>query len=529
MKSLFTIITLISFLSVNLYAQNIAPINNHNKTTLEKIKSIEKYNAQARSLNIEQVLDSNFTVSINSPVFNTGKGAYYYDLYGRDTLDVYYSKSYPQTTWQTTGRYQNKFNTNDQIIETISSDYKTSTNSWALRYKSDYSYNGNGNLILINTFDWDTTSNLWTPKGNSHITYNNNGDIIEVRDSAWSASTSSFILTATYVYTYYPSGNMKSVVYSGIDYNSTVFQLQTKTEYTYNAQNIETSYIIFNWNTTTNMWLKHYKREMNYYTNMDLKQLINFTGNNSNNNNTWDTTYYSNFTYNSAGKLDTRTTIIATPNSPFPNNRTYFTYDANHYLIYELQLNYNSTSQQYSDSTYYSNYTIDSYGNTTQKNTFAFDANTNTWVASRNSYYSFNTNYLNNDLIYPFNMDIDTNYKYMPLSEKNMAYDTTNTTWYVVDSTNYFFSAKNIDFVNAQKQTSVNAFPNPAKDKVYFNLPTSSVKYHINLYDITGKLIRHEQMGSNQQLSVGDLKAGIYLFKIIDGNHIYSGKFIVVE
>jgi hypothetical protein len=523
MKTLFTIIILFTFLSINLYAQNAKPINNNNKISLEKIKSIESYNAQARALNIEQVLDSNFTVSITTPAFYTSKGSYFYDLYGRDTLDVYYTKNHPQTTWLVTGKHQNKFNTNDQIIETIHSIYKPTSSSWNLIHKSEYSYNNNGNLILVNNFEWDTISSTWVPKVNSYISYNSSGNISETRDSSWNSSSNSFILRNTAVYTYYANGNIKTVIYSGIDYNSTVFKLQTKAEYTYNAQNKETSFKTYRWNTAANMWLKHYKREMNYYANQDLKQLINFTGNNNN----WDTTLYYNYTFNSSGKLASRTEIIATPNPTIPNNRTLFSYDANLHLIYELHLNYNTSTQQYSDSVYYTNYTIDSYGNATQKNLFAYNSNNNTWIASRNAYYSFNTNYLNSNLIYPFDTNIDTNYKYMPLSEKNTIYDTISSTWYIVDSTNYFFSAKNIDFVEALKQTSVRAFPNPAKDIVYFKLPVSNVKYLIDLYDITGKLIRHEQMESNQQLSVGDLKAGVYLFKITGESQIYSGKFIV--
>ena len=329
MKTLFSLVILLNLISVNLFAQESNPFTSNKMSAIERIKTIETYNAQKRTVNIQQVLDSNFSESVNTTYSNTYKGAFYYDIYGRDTLDIYYTKIYSQTNWLKLDKYINTFNTKDQITKRIWYRYNHTINNWNIGHKVEFLYNSSGKLMLINYSNWDTISNAWAVYLNSYSFYNSNGDINEIRDSSWNNSTNSFMLNSTNVFTYFSNGNLKSVVSSGIDNFTLVFGPQSMTDYLYNAQNKEINQSILVWDANTTSWEKYIKIERTFYANQDLKQLINFVGKNNN----WDTTYYFNFTYNSNANLATRTTITVSPNQPYPDFKTYFTYDANNYLI----------------------------------------------------------------------------------------------------------------------------------------------------------------------------------------------------
>ena len=66
-------------------------------------------------------------------------------------------------------------------------------------------------------------------------------------------------------------------------------------------------------------------------------------------------------------------------------------------------------------------------------------------------------------------------------------------------------------------------YPNPVKSNLFFsNLHQNAT---ISIYDYQGKLLIHKPISENQ-MYVGDLKEGIYIYKVIGKNIVTSGKFI---
>ena len=522
MKQLFTSILIICFFTFNISAQKSHPFDFNRLSSFEKSKYIKAYNAQKRTLNIQQVLDSNFTVSVETPVTYTQKGNYYYDLFGRDTLDIYYVKQQQQLLWYKSGKHNNTFNTKDQLTKQLFSTFNSTKGIWQLMYKSDYTYNSVGSLTNTQGSIWDTISNVWIVTQSSLYTYNGNGKVTEIRDSAWITTLNSFSLYRTEVYSYNLNGNIISITTSEFDNSTANFRLQIKDEYQYDTQNREVKFSSYRWSINTSTWKKHSKIEHTYYANSKHKQLTNFIGLNNN----WDTTFYINYNYNIDGEIAIRKVTQVYGYTVPLLIKTHLAYDSNHNLISETQMNFNYNTQQY-DSAFVTNYTIDNYNNTTEMMLYEYISNNNTWVDARHYSFTFNTNYLNNDAIYPYGFDINLENKYIPLSELRTFYDTTLSNWHIIDSVNYYFSTKYIDFIPMKSNNRISIYPNPAKDIVYFQLPTDIDNAQIKVYDITGKLILNQPLNNDKSLSVESFARGIYIIYISNKKMKYHTKIVL--
>ncbi|MEA3495510.1 MAG: T9SS type A sorting domain-containing protein [Bacteroidota bacterium] len=79
------------------------------------------------------------------------------------------------------------------------------------------------------------------------------------------------------------------------------------------------------------------------------------------------------------------------------------------------------------------------------------------------------------------------------------------------------------------KNRNAKIYPNPCTTNCTFKLPINTKqKATLNLYSITGKLIRQEQFtGNSYEFFRGDLSSGLYLYKIISGKNVFTGKLIV--
>jgi hypothetical protein len=76
----------------------------------------------------------------------------------------------------------------------------------------------------------------------------------------------------------------------------------------------------------------------------------------------------------------------------------------------------------------------------------------------------------------------------------------------------------------------ITLFPNPAKDKVALQLPADKVGSAgtINLYNMNGALMQSNTFNATEsEISLADLKSGLYLYKLIlDNGTQYSGKVV---
>jgi hypothetical protein len=71
----------------------------------------------------------------------------------------------------------------------------------------------------------------------------------------------------------------------------------------------------------------------------------------------------------------------------------------------------------------------------------------------------------------------------------------------------------------------VKLYPNPASSNVYFSGLTGA--FHVQVYDVQGKIIKSESLYSNQPLDISNIEAGIYFVKVSADGKVVTRKLIV--
>jgi hypothetical protein len=86
-----------------------------------------------------------------------------------------------------------------------------------------------------------------------------------------------------------------------------------------------------------------------------------------------------------------------------------------------------------------------------------------------------------------------------------------------------------ISVLEINQMTDQSLYPNPASYVIYLNLIYSSnEKLTLNIYNITGKLVRTEILQQNQQqINVEELKNGVYMVEIKSNSVTKNQKLII--
>lgn len=77
-----------------------------------------------------------------------------------------------------------------------------------------------------------------------------------------------------------------------------------------------------------------------------------------------------------------------------------------------------------------------------------------------------------------------------------------------------------------EKDNSIKLYPNPVQENLFFDLPESFSPSDVEIYDITGKLIRIFKYEEKNSVKVGDLNSGVYIVKFISQDKRLSVKFL---
>ncbi len=70
-------------------------------------------------------------------------------------------------------------------------------------------------------------------------------------------------------------------------------------------------------------------------------------------------------------------------------------------------------------------------------------------------------------------------------------------------------------------------YPNPVTNKQIFVTSASGNAKQIIIYDILGKTIYQARINDGQAINIGELKAGMFMMKIIEDNHVATQKLII--
>ena len=85
-------------------------------------------------------------------------------------------------------------------------------------------------------------------------------------------------------------------------------------------------------------------------------------------------------------------------------------------------------------------------------------------------------------------------------------------------------SCRDLDITSPTLQTTINVYPNPAKDYIYIDLPEEKIK-SVSLYNVLGVLLK-EQKSNMTSVDISSLPQGMYLLSIETDENVITKKFI---
>lgn len=80
-----------------------------------------------------------------------------------------------------------------------------------------------------------------------------------------------------------------------------------------------------------------------------------------------------------------------------------------------------------------------------------------------------------------------------------------------------------------QEKSSFKIYPNPVKDRIYFQDKGDSKSLDITFYDVLGKIVKTERLNAlnvRNGMDVSNLKRGVYLVQIDNGSNSFTQKLI---
>ena len=305
-------------------------------------------------------------------------------------------------------------------------------------------------------WEWDTLTNGWA--GNPYykeinFVYDANNNLTSELDQNWDGTA--WVNNWQYTSTYDANNNLTSTLRQ--NWSDTAWVNYWQSTYTYDANNNQTSTLRQNWNGT--VWVNSSQYTYTYDANNNQTSALGQSWN--------GTAWVNSWLYTSTYDVNNNLTIRLGQNwfgAAWVNFWQYtYTYDVNNNLTSELRLKWNGT----------------------------------TWVNYWQSTYTYDVN----------NFKKCYTYKY---------WNSTGTAINSGDSSIYYFhTITGVNELMAQNENII-IYPNPATDIVTLNINNANNKdLEINIYDITGTLVKSEILKQNQQkINIGDLSNGVYMVSI---------------
>jgi len=379
-----------------------------------------------------------------------------------------------------------------------------------VKYMREISTYGVGTLVDI-TYLWDLTTipNKWVNSTKTETTYNTGGDLTSMISYDWDKNTipnvwvGDFKEVRTYV-----SGKLS--VSNSYTWDAGQWVNLAKKEYTYDGTGKLISDISYMW--VTAVWMNISKTEHAY---------------DGSGNNNLSTVY-------SWDMINSEWAVSGKTESTFANGKKTLeiTYNWDKTLPVPAWVNSGKTELAY-----------DSNGNMTSMSSYTWDKAGSQWVGMMKIESVYTANDPTAITVYHWDKVVNPTTGWVNFSKteqtasgslpNNVKYVVmTGTDWDVDKWVNsnkdtYYYSDQSTSVFNKNSEDDITVYPNPAKEFIIFDLANISASAIAEIYDIQGKKVLEQKVSENKQISVSNLRKGLYFYKLHNNGTIRTGKLLI--
>lgn len=412
------------------------------------------------------------------------KDEYGFDENGRLIFLAQYE--YSNSTWKGTWKEGSVYDSNDYVLQTNRSTWNAASKTWFISSKTDYLIDNEG-MVLESLFSYrESESDEWQPWIQENYQFNDDNLLIVESSSNWDSNVDS----------------MKYV---------------SKTEYQYNLKNQVDTVKSFKWSYTNN-WNIDEKNTFLYDTVLNTTTIITEGFDNS----IWTNSTKNIYQYDSVG-----------------NNINYDKYawnteNSDWYLIYNEERLYDKNSREvlYAYSLYNNDsnrvynhrkieYEYNADGHQTTNTGSEWDMASQDWIYDFKLEYVYGSNSMVDKIIVPYWLS-------GTYTIKDNYYDwSADNTWYLSDPSVYYYNEPT-SAINrfSSAESNIVLFPNPASEFVSMHGMESTEPVIIEVYDLNGSLLINQPLANDEELFIGELNTGTYIYKVYTKDYVVVNRLI---
>lgn len=391
------------------------------------------------------------------------------------------------------------YDSNKNPFEGSVSQWDIEQNAWILAFATKFAYDDNGNVI-INIIELNFFGFLLSAKDESK--YNSQNELVELITSQKDLSTGLYVNDEKKEYTYANDTLVTTLRYS--EWNETVgeWELYNGNNYFYNEENVLQYTVVLEMDTISNSLVFHSRKE---------------------------------YVYDEAGVTETQFNTLWDPITEqwIPEDKVEFTRNAENQLTYQSAFSWDSLSNNWiAINASHNDY--DTNGNLIKYLLQYIDDSTNILTDFERYDYSYDETVWFADLIYPGASEYErySNLNSLPQYPNMMLTQTfserKDNELVATEIFTFFYSeGEHTSIPKFATENKLKVYPNPASEYVQFEINNSLESCTVEVYNMAGNKVIIKQLTDNKQLNVSQLKAGLYIYKVIQGTKAYKGKFMV--
>ncbi len=280
--------------------------------------------------------------------------------------------------------------------------------------------------------------------------------------------------------------------------------------------------MFFRWDTTASQWGRIDSTVFAYLSGGEISSLTNYSWNDSIQQ--WQLSSKVDYSYNAGRITLSQTQLRDSSGSSWQPylTRTYRHNSAGYVRGYTVAAYRPNTASW--DSTFKAEYDYDQNFNPIEERYLPYNPSTQSFVNFFGYRYQYDTNVLFDDLLAPARDQFVPDYRDLihnqPISYQPLDWSQSQSQWEVTDSVTYHYSQQPVN-LNEVMLEELSSYPNPASDKLSFDLPQEA-EIIIEVFNILGQKVMQARLSSQRSLDIGHLKPGSYTLRLHSGEQWYA-------
>jgi len=400
--------------------------------------------------------------------------------------------------------------------------------TWDLGVKELIAYDTEANTVTTTTFRYDQPTTAWEPEVQQIDELDANGQLVASEYREYDDSLELFQIEDRFEIEFVTADSGSVVFYAPMESGGDLMKVQ-KADFKFDGNLYDAKMTkMYVWESLSQSWILA----------SQLEQVENEDGQ----------------------IVEEIVTTLSESTFQFENDtRTVFTYDANGYMIEEEAFYWDADSSRWEKDdkviftvdangdvltrTQYNWFEADTIYLAQDKESFVYDNNENpeeeyeyNWIEGLDSFV------LDAKYVHSYNYDVTLEavktpefYTFMPIYQESIVNMPTGYTAFYTDQADslqpsergtYYYTAGAAVDVADLEASEVRVYPNPVGSELRIDNIEPGLRAQLQLFSLDGRLIAQYPVQAQQSINVEQLQAGAYIYRLIAGEQLQSGRLI---